>query len=251
MAHINGARRSSLNAGPQPLQLSSIMRLIAVETSGLFGSVALADGPRVLEEVRLTEGLRHARDLLVVVRDACLRAGWAPRSVEAVAVSIGPGSFTGLRISVTFAKTVAWDTGAKVVAVPTLRALAENAPADRVHVATILDAKRYGLYTSLFERRGDEVIEVFGPLCLAPQALAERLPADTFILGRGITVAREALARFDLSPESLWDVRPSVVARMGLEKLKCGDLADPLRLEPVYLRKPEAEEIWERRKGSN
>ena len=235
------------------------MRLIAVETSGLYGGIALADGPRILEEVRLTEGLRHARDLLVVVRDACERAGWRPREVEAVAVSIGPGSFTGLRVSVMFAKIVAWDTGAKVVTVPTLRALAENAPADRTHVATVLDAKRYGLYTSLFERRGGEVIEAFGPMCLAPQALAERLPAGTFVLGRGITVAREALARFDLAPDALWDVRPSVVARMGLEKLERGDpsagsgqaLADPLRLEPVYLRKPEAEEIWERRKGSD
>ena len=124
-------------------------------------------------------------------------------------------------------------------------------------MATILDAKRYGLYTSLFERRGGEVVEVFGPMCLEPQALAERLPAGALVLGRGITVAKDALARFDLAPEALWDVRPSVVARMGLEKLESGPSAgsgqaivDPMRLEPVYLRKPEAEEIWERRKGS-
>lgn len=165
-----------------------------------------------------------------------------------MAVSIGPGSFTGLRIAVVFAKVVAWDTGAKVAAVPTLPALAENAPADRERVCTVLDAKRYGLYTSVFERRGGVLAKVLGPTCLAPEEVAGRLGPGTFVLGRGIAVAREALGGFDLAAEGLWDVRPGVVARMGLAQAERGALADPMALEPVYLRRPEAEEIWERRR---
>jgi len=224
------------------------VRILAVETSGLLGGIALAEGPNLVAEVRLSERLHHARDLLVTMREACAEADWSPRGIDLVAVSIGPGSFTGLRIAVTLAKVMAWDAGTRVAAVPTLPALAENAPADRPRVCTVLDAKRYGLYTSVFERRADGTLaEVLGPTCLAPEELAGRLAADTFVLGRGIAVAQDALGRFDLAPEALWDVRPAAIARTGLAMAERGELADPMHLEPVYLRRPEAEELWERR----
>ena len=228
------------------------MHLLAVETSGVHGGIALldgSDGPALVEEVRFQEGLRHARDMLVAIKGACERAGWQPRGIDAVAVSIGPGSFTGLRIAVTLAKFVAWDTGATIAAVPSLRALAENAPADCERMACILDAKRGGLYASVFERREGGLDETFGPALIQPADLARRLDRPAFILGRGIPKAAEALAAFDLAPETLWDVRPATVARLGYAMCERGEFADPLRLEPVYVRRPEAEEIWQRRHG--
>jgi len=229
------------------------MHLLAIETSGPRGGIALATGdaePTVVEEVRLDERLRHARDLLPAIRGACERANLAPRDLNALAVSIGPGSFTGLRVAVTLAKVVAWDTGAAVVAVPSLRAMAENAPPDRPHVACIRDAKRGGLYASLFERCGEAWEEPFGPALIQPEALAERLPPDTLVLGGGVTKARDALAGFDPAPEDLWDVRPAAVARLGHALWRAGETVDPLGLEPIYIRRPEAEEVWERRHGS-
>jgi len=290
------------------------LRLLAVEASGTHGGIALMEDGRLLEEVRLAEGLRHARDLLVAIRDACERAPWDRRTIDLVALSIGPGSFTGVRIAVTLAKFVAWDTGARVVAVPTLRALAENAPADCGRIVPILDAKRGGLFASVFERCSDvrarrgaahacgeggmptpllrghvpgmgdsmpserraghathddqgspqdlgtparrgsggglsNLDEVFGPALIEPEALARRLEKPAFILGPGIVKGRAALAAFDLAPEDLWDVRPSVVARLGWELHAHGRYADPLRLEPIYIRPPEAQEIWERKHG--
>jgi len=224
------------------------MRVLAVETSGPHGGIALADAARLIEEVRLAEGLRHGRDLLMVIRAACGRAGWTPRDIDLVAVSIGPGSFTGLRIAVVFAKFVAWDTGAKVVAVPTLRALAENAPPQARRIVPILDAKRGGLYASVFERSEGRLQETFGPTLIEPEDLAARLKKPAFVLGRGVPKAREALARFDFAPEDLWDARPAAVASLGFEMGERGEYADPLRLAPVYIRRPEAEEVWERRK---
>ena len=268
------------------------MRLLAVETSGTHGGIALMEGqesraasagppPRVIDEARLAEGLRHARDLIAAIRDACHRAAWDPRRIDLVAVSIGPGSFTGIRIAVTFAKFVAWDTGAKVVAVPTLRAMAENAPADRRRIVPILDAKRGGLFAGIFERRegppaevpADTLVpgrrdvradadfrarrrsggrlsdldEIFGPALIEPEDLARRLQTPAFILGTGIPKGRAALAAFELAPEPLWDVRPAVVAHLGWQLHEEGRYADPLRLEPVYLRPPEAQEIWDRK----
>ena len=254
------------------------MRILAVETSGARGGIALADGDDLLEETVLEEGMRHGRDLVPAAKAACERAGWNPRCIDLVAVSIGPGSFTGVRIAVTLAKVMAFDTGAKVVAVPSLRVMAENAPPDRRRVAAIVDAKRGGLFASIFERRGDanavrargdadavrarggsrgvspsgllleEFNEIFRPALIEPEDLARHLEAPAFILGRGIVKGREALKAFDLATEDLWDPRPAVVARLGAELAARGEFADPLRLEPVYIRPPDAQEIWERRR---
>ena len=246
------------------------MHILAVETSGARGGIALADGDNLLGEVMLGEGLRHGRDLVPTIKDACERAGWDRRHIDLVAVSIGPGSFTGVRIAVTLAKVMAFDTGAKVVAVPSLRVMAENAPPDRRRVAAIVDAKRGGLFASIFERRGkgDDVVrapnvssgssapralleefnEIFGPALIEPEELARHMERPAFVLGRGIIKGREALGAFDLAPEDLWDPRPGVVARLGLEMAARGELADPMHLAPIYIRPPEAEEIWERRR---
>jgi len=223
------------------------MRLLAVETSGVRGGIALAHDGQVIDEVALGEGMRHGRDLLVAAQKACHRAGWEPRRLDAVAVSIGPGSFTGLRIAVVFAKVVAWDTGARIAAVPTLAALSDNAPPDAPRVACVLDAKRGGLYASIFEGAADDRAESFGPALIEPESLAARLKAPCLVLGRGVPKARRALADFSVAPEELWDVRPAAVARRGHAMLARGDAADPLRLEPLYIRRPEAEELWHRR----
>jgi len=283
------------------------MRILALETSGARGGIALAetatappDGLNLIQEVRLAEGLRHSRDLILAAAEACRRAGWDPRAIDLVAVSIGPGSFTGVRIAVTLAKFLAWDTGAKVVAVPSLRALAENAPPDRRCIVPIVDAKRGGLFASIFERRTEGGLEeTFGPALIEPEDLARRIllceavlppsvegllrrtgrceptppkqplatlrstsrlrwpearvtPAHrgephALVLGHGLIKGREALAAFDLAPPDLWDIRPWSIARLGFDLASRGQFADPLRLEPIYLRRPEAEELWERR----
>jgi len=228
------------------------MHLLAIETSGRRGGIALAEGddaPARVDEVALDEDLRHARDLVPAMQAALDQAGWSPRTLDALAVSIGPGSFTGLRIAVILAKFVAAETGARIVAVPSLRALAENAPAGASPVACIRDAKRRGLYASVFRRRGDDLEETFGPALVQPAELAERLPAGTLVLGRGVPKAREALAGFALAPEETWAVRPAAVAHLGWRAYRDGAFVDPMRLEPLYVRRPEAEEIWERRHG--
>ncbi|MGB2780827.1 MAG: tRNA (adenosine(37)-N6)-threonylcarbamoyltransferase complex dimerization subunit type 1 TsaB [Phycisphaerae bacterium] len=225
------------------------MRMVAIETSGPAGGIALADSDRLVEEVRLAWGPHQGADLVAAVRGAVDRAGWRPTDVEAVAVSIGPGSFTGLRTAVVFAKMVAHETRARIVAVPTLRALAENAPAGAARVATVLDAKRGGLFASIFERRGADLAETFGPALVEPEALSARLQPPALVLGRGIVKGRAALEGFDLAPEALWDPRAKAVAHLGWAMAKRGEWADALGLAPVYIRPPEAEELWERRQS--
>src|SRR5689334_13247826 len=96
-------------------------RALAVETSGRIGSVALAEDGRLIAEEAFPHGLQHAAHILPIIDRLCGARGWRPRDLEQLYVSIGPGSFTGLRIGVTLCKTIAFATGAKIVAVPSVR----------------------------------------------------------------------------------------------------------------------------------
>jgi tRNA threonylcarbamoyl adenosine modification protein YeaZ len=130
------------------------MRALALETSGRIGSVAaVADGMVVAEE-RFAHGLQHAAQIVPILDRLTKAQGWSPRDVQELYVSAGPGSFTGLRIAVTLAKTMSLATGVKLVAVPTVRVLVENAPPDATHAIIVLDAKRDQIFTARFERVG-------------------------------------------------------------------------------------------------
>ena len=125
-------------------------RSLAIETSGQIGSVALVDSQTLLAERLFPHGLRHAAEMLSLIDQVCVEHGWKPRDIEQIFVSSGPGSFTGLRIGVTCAKTLAFALNIPVLAVPTLRVLAENAPAEARHVIIVLDAKRGQIFTARY-----------------------------------------------------------------------------------------------------
>src|SRR5947207_11519989 len=117
-------------------------RALAIETSGRVGSIALAIDGVVARQRQFEHGLQNAAKILPIIDELCREQNWTPRNIDEIYVSIGPGSFTGLRIGVTIAKTLSFATGAKVIAVPSLLVLAHNAPAAAEHIVVALDAKR-------------------------------------------------------------------------------------------------------------
>ena len=131
-------------------------RILAIETSGRSGSAAIADDSGLIAVGQLPGQMQHAAELIPTIAMLLDEHDWPRDSLTDVFVSIGPGSFTGLRIGVSVARTLAWSIGARIVAVPTVDALALNAlDADPVpeHVAVVLDAKRKQIYTAAFERK--------------------------------------------------------------------------------------------------
>src|SRR6185369_8895119 len=99
------------------------------ETSGGIGSIAIAEDGCVVVEETFSHGLKHAAGIVPIIDRLCASRGWKPADVEEIYVSVGPGSFTGLRVGITVAKTLAFATGARIVAVPSVDVLARNAPA--------------------------------------------------------------------------------------------------------------------------
>lgn len=226
-------------------------RALAIETSARVGSVALVDGAAaVVAERQFEHGLQHAAQIIPIIDALCRERGWKPADLEELYVSAGPGSFTGLRIGITLAKTMALATGVRLIAVPTVRVLVENAPPDARHVIIVLDAKREQIFTARFERSADgRWIERESAQLGSLAAMIERSPRPLHLLGEGIPYHEKFVPRDEASvivtPPELWRPRASVVARLGGVMARVGEFVDPDRFAPIYIRKPEAEEKWE------
>lgn len=223
-------------------------RALAIETSGRMGSVALADDSGVVEELRFPHGLRHAAEMIPMIDRLCRGRGWGAGDIEEIYVSAGPGSFTGLRIGITLAKTLAFTTGAKIVAVPSARVLVENAPAEAQHVVIVLDAKREQIFTARFERVGGAWQEREPAAVDALTAVLGRSPRPVHLIGEGIPFHQAYIpsdGEVVVTPAESWTARASVVAQLGRELAAAGQFTDPYTLTPIYIRLPEAQEKWD------
>ena len=230
--------------------------ILIIETSGRVGSAALARGGELTRSAKFQADHNHAVELLPTIDRLCRRSGWCAGDLRQVYVSIGPGSFTGLRIAVTVARTLAWSVRADVIAVPTLEVIAQNAllTADPPrHVAVIVDAKRGQVYGAQFELQAGRYVPTAAPRVSDPRALVSALPSPRCVLGEGLAYHAEKLAEVDHQrlPEELWTPCVETVHRLGFERSMRGQFEEPGGLTPLYLRRPEAEEVWERRGGAS
>ena len=226
--------------------------ILAIETSGRIGSVALASGCELKQSARFRADFSHAAELLPTIDELCRPLSWAPTDIDQVYLSIGPGSFTGLRIAVTLARTLALSIKADIVAVATLEVIAQNAliaGESPPHVAVLLDAKRGQVYSAAFERAEGRYAGVVDACIADPIEFLNGLPQPVCVLGEGITYHREAVACVAHTelPDALWPPRVETVLKLGYEKAQRGEFVQPNALAPVYLRRPEAEEVWARR----
>lgn len=227
------------------------MLTLAIETSGNRGSLALSREGVLLEERALTEEKRHARTLVADIRALLATFGLGPRDVELVAVSVGPGSFTGLRVGIVCAKAFTYAAGCQIAGVETLWAIAENAPPDVSRVETVIDAQRQELFVGSFARNssGDWFAE--RPVRIVGiKDWWDSLDSAVAVTGSGLerivdveSVATRAGSR--ILDRSLWQPRAATVARLANRLAADGLLADCWSLEPAYLRKSAAEEKWD------
>jgi tRNA threonylcarbamoyladenosine biosynthesis protein TsaB len=224
------------------------MKLIALETSTRNGSLALAEDGCPVAEAEVAAGLEGGRDLVSALDAAARQAGWRPADAALLAVSIGPGSFTGLRLAVMFARTFAWRTRARVVAVPTLRVIADNAPGDERDIAVISDAQRGGVYWSRYTRTADgSLSRVTEEAVAAPEDVAAQLPAGALLIGDGPERYAPMFDRWRRADASLNRPRAATVARLGWTMHLAGCHTPAELLEPLYVRRPAPEEVLERR----
>lgn len=234
------ARRLPLTSAMTPDLLT-----LGVDTSGQAGSIGLVRGETVLEERSLAAtGRRHARTLVAEIQTLLRAHGASPRDVGLVAVSVGPGSFTGLRVGVVFGKTFSYTTGAPLVAVDTFAALAANAPADLGRVWIVEDAQRGALFAAPYRRQGPVEFVPESPIEILEEAeVLRRAGMDDVFLGPGT----KRLPPERCLPAELGTPRGSAVALLGAIEFARGRTVDPFALVPTYIRRSAAEETAERK----
>ena len=252
--------------------------ILAVETSSRIGSVAIALGKKILAETAFSAPIRHSAEIFPAIGDILDRFGRKPDQIDQVHISVGPGSFTGLRIAVTLAKIMHLANAAKIIAVDTLDVIAANATdyikeenttinshskpspchSERSEesperIATITDAKRGQFFIAVYQRdtsdeqpaTSDGIWEKVFPdsLMTASQFLDQfaRDEKPIWLLGDGLLYYKDKFKAdaIRLLDEKYWSPRASKVHLLGWKKALTNQFADPLTLTPNYLLSPD------------
>jgi tRNA threonylcarbamoyladenosine biosynthesis protein TsaB len=219
--------------------------ILAVETSGRLGSVALAQGSKILSETRFSGPMRHSAEIFPAITDLLSKFNKKPDQIEHIYISAGPGSFTGLRISVTFAKTLALANSAKIIAVDTLDVIAANMLSNDgpQRLGVILDAKRGQFFIAVYEKTSDLIWKKVLPdsLMTAEAFLSRFADKPIMLTGEGLVFYKDKFVSKNIRmlDEKFWNPSAANVHKLGWELALHNQFADPLTLVPNYIRGPD------------
>ncbi len=211
--------------------------LLALDTATDRIGIGLHDGETLVAEQSWIARGRATVELAPEVGRLLRRVEVSPEAIEAIALTIGPGSYTGLRIGLAFAKGFAQAGQARLVAVPTLDVLARGQPGRQEPLLAMLRAGR-GRWAAAWYKWGRRGWKGEGdPFLVDPAGLPELLERPTVLCGEITPEERKALGKLRRARVAAleWSVRrPGVLAQIGWEQVRANRFADPLRLAPVY-----------------
>jgi tRNA threonylcarbamoyladenosine biosynthesis protein TsaB len=226
---------------------------LALETSGRIGSVAVGYDGELSDEKTFSAPLRHSAELFDSITELLERSGKKVNQITHIYISIGPGSFTGIRISVTVAKMMAFAAQSRIVAVGTTDAMALNVDDSSIReIAAVIDAKREQFFIAAFERKNG-VWQKTLPDCLMKaeeyKEKFDRPDGPVWLLGEGLLYYAKKFetANIKILDKKYWSPRATNVFRIGSQMAAKERFSDPVSLVPFYIRRPEAEENWEKK----
>ena len=231
------------------------MKILAIESSNQTMSAAVCENGRLLAEVTTNGNLQHSTQLMPAVDHVMKLAGWKPADLECIAVAKGPGSYTGVRIGATIAKTLAWTLAIPLVPISSLKVIAGNCEGAAHKLVPLIDARRGNCYTAVYQFEDNLLVERIADTHIASEEWFQRLLAEegTYLfVGEDVSKYRERIGelfkeRALFAGESQALPRASVLATLS----ESATAEDPHTFVPSYLKKPEAEEKWEQQHLSN
>ncbi len=229
------------------------MKILAIDTSTEIESVALLSEQELIGEYTLSCKVSHARRLMSTIELVLKDSKLTIKNIDGVALSLGPGSFTGLRIGVSTVKGLALAAKKPVVGISTLDALVFNLPFAKNLICPIIDATRGEVYTALYKMDGGKVpTKLTEDLMISLEALLNMIRQPAIFTGAGIKIYSELIQKklgnlAEFPPGHLATVRASSVGQLGYLKLRQGMIEDLNSLSPTYIKPSEAEIKW--RKG--
>jgi len=230
------------------------MKIIAIETSSIQGGVAILEVENnsiiMQKGLALRRGLVHGKLLVPALDKLLKKAHWKKEDIDIVAVDIGPGSYTGLRVGLAIAKTMSYVLKAGIIGVSSLDVLVSNIQknGDYKYICPVIDARWNQVYTAIYEKSVNGYKRRTDYLAISPEDLVKlisRYKGEILLLGDGLRAYKDVFTklanRAEFAPERLWVPRAQNVAVLGYESYKQGKRDDPIKLLPLYLRPTEAE----------
>lgn len=220
------------------------MTLLAIDTSTRTGGLALYDGQSVRYELTWIGTDYHGVEFGPRIQDAFAVCGLTPADLKAIAVAIGPGSYTGLRTGLALAKGLAFTRGLPLVAIPTLDILAAGQPQQDMPLAAVLQAGRGRLAVGRYKIKRERWQAEAAPALMTAEELVESINTPTLICGELDEEGRKILGRKyknAIIGSPAWSVRrPAMLAEEAWARWEAGEVTDPKGLAPIYLQATDA-----------
>ena len=220
------------------------MIIIGLDTTSQSGSVSLIDDNKIIGECLFNVGPRHSENVVSSLDWLLDTLNIDKKDIDAVAVSIGPGSFTSVRVGVTIAKSLAYSMKVKIVGVSSLEVLAMNIPVADKNICPIIDAKRDEVYSAVYKYSGNLLTVEREEKVEAVSDLLSNINGPTVFVGDGAVKYKEELesnGNSILVADSFNILRSSNCALLGSAKLISGKTDNAMELVPNYLRKTDVE----------
>ena len=225
------------------------MKILAFDSTAKAASVAVCEDERCLALYTIDNGLTQSELLMPMAENIlkCLHLSFD--DIDMVTASMGPGSFTGVRIGAALVKGIAFGRDIPCVSVSTIEALARNALPLKSVIVPVMDARRGQVYTAIFKSDGKSATRITKDDAISISALAEMLKEyegeDIYLVGDGYEVASRGLRAAGIeiqeTPPLLINENAYSIAQVALEKYKMGEFVKDTEIAPIYLRMPQAE----------
>lgn len=238
------------------------MLILSIDAATSSAGVAVADEKKILYEAFANHGLKHSRTLLGMIDVALKHTESSLEAIDSIGVTIGPGSFTGLRIGLATAKGLALAAGKPIIGIPTLDALANNVGWCCPLVCPILNARKGEVYTAFYSGSQTGPVRLSDYMALDPDELAVKTreymeqtgSSQVTLLGDGVDEYAAGLVEHLgqsvlVPPEHCRLLRAAGLASLAAQRFKAGQLDDALTINPLYVRLSEAEARLQKLQG--
>ena len=231
------------------------MIVLGIEAATPVASVGIVRDSSILAERTVNNKKTHSVNLMPMIKAAIEDARLKPEDINGIAVSSGPGSFTGLRIGMAIAKTLSQAWGIPVTGISTLDVLAQSLAGHNYLICPLLNARKNEVYTGIYKSVGFDVKPLEGPLAMDVEELKNLIitfGSKFVFLGEAVPLYRKELSKsledvITVAPPTTWLPRGAVLAYLGGFKLLSGECDNYRSLLPHYIRLSEAEVKWQKK----
>lgn len=215
----------------------------------MAGSIAINTDDRLIAGIMLDINVAHSERLMSCIEWLLKASRLSTDDIDAIAISIGPGSFTGLRIGLSTAKGLSYATRKPLIAVPTLDAFARRIPFTQYNICPMLDARKDEVYTGLYRWNGDNLEKIIHETAIRADEFLRLISGRTIFMGDGARLYKRLIANTlkddaFFAPPNMMNPSASTIAEIAIEKFRRGETADLLTITPLYIRRSEAEIKW-------